>query len=145
MALIVKRCAKDAGLDPKNYADHSLRSGLATAAAMVDVSELSIMAHTGHNSLPWSGGTYETGRYFAAMLRQQSASKRERSASSSTLDRSATRGIGPQENLSQISASLNRKFAVDVAEVILDRLGAQEQGGRRLTRRGSGSSFACCS
>jgi integrase len=52
VALIVKRCAKDAGLDPNRYAGHSLRSGLATAAAMADVSERSIMAQTGHKSLP---------------------------------------------------------------------------------------------
>ncbi len=52
VALIVKRCAKDAELDPEKYAGHSLRSGLATAAAMADVSERSIMAQTGHKSLP---------------------------------------------------------------------------------------------
>ena len=38
MALVVKRCAHDAGLDANNYAGHSLRSGLATAAAMADCS-----------------------------------------------------------------------------------------------------------
>ncbi|MBV9328495.1 MAG: site-specific integrase [Chloroflexi bacterium] len=52
VALIVKRCAKDSELDPDKYAGHSLRSGLATAAAMADVSERSIMAQTGHKSLP---------------------------------------------------------------------------------------------
>jgi integrase len=52
VALIVKRCAKEAGLDPENYAGHSLRSGLGTAAAMADVSESAIMAQTGHKSLP---------------------------------------------------------------------------------------------
>lgn len=52
VALVVKRCAHDAGLDSENYAGHSLRSGLATAAAMADVSERSIMAQTGHKSLP---------------------------------------------------------------------------------------------
>jgi site-specific recombinase XerD len=52
VALIVKRCAHDAGLDANNYAGHSLRSGLATAAAMADVSERSILAQTGHKSLP---------------------------------------------------------------------------------------------
>jgi integrase len=52
VALIVKRCAHDAGFDANNYAGHSLRSGLATAAAMADVSERSIMAQTGHKSLP---------------------------------------------------------------------------------------------
>jgi site-specific recombinase XerD len=37
VALIVKSCAKAAGLDARGYAGHSLRSGLATAAAMADV------------------------------------------------------------------------------------------------------------
>jgi len=52
VALIVKRCARAAGLDWERYAGHSLRAGLATAAAMADVSERSIMAQTGHKSLP---------------------------------------------------------------------------------------------
>ena len=52
VALVVKRCAKAAGLDSEKYAGHSLRSGLATAAAMADVSERAIMAQTGHKSLP---------------------------------------------------------------------------------------------
>src|SRR5207302_2268773 len=52
VALIVKRCANAAGLQWEKYAGHSLRSGLATAAAMADVSERSIMAQTGHKSLP---------------------------------------------------------------------------------------------
>jgi integrase len=51
VVLIVKRCAKAAGLDWEKYAGHSLRSGLATAAAMADVSERAIMAQTGHKSL----------------------------------------------------------------------------------------------
>jgi len=52
VALVVKRRAKAAGLDWERYAGHSLRSGLATAAAMADVSERAIMAQTGHKSLP---------------------------------------------------------------------------------------------
>lgn len=52
VALVVKRCANAAGLDFEKYAGHSLRSGLVTAAAMADVSERSIMAQTGHKSLP---------------------------------------------------------------------------------------------
>jgi len=48
VALIVKRSARAAGLDWERYAGHSLRSGLATAAAMADVSERAIMAQTGH-------------------------------------------------------------------------------------------------
>src|SRR6202171_3809977 len=52
VALVVKRCAKAAKLDWERYAGHSLRSGLATAAAMADVSERAIMVQTGHKSLP---------------------------------------------------------------------------------------------
>lgn len=51
VALIVKRCAKKAGLDPAKYAGHSLRAGLATSAAAAGVSERSIMAQTGHKSV----------------------------------------------------------------------------------------------
>ena len=52
VALVVKRAATAAGLDPKIYAGHSLRSGLATAAAQAGVSERAIMEQTGHKSLP---------------------------------------------------------------------------------------------
>ena len=47
VALVVKRYAKAAGLDPANYDGHSLRAGLATAAA-AGATERSIMAQTGH-------------------------------------------------------------------------------------------------
>ena len=50
VALVVKRSAERAGLDPANYAGHSLRAGLATAAAMAGASERAIMAQTGHRS-----------------------------------------------------------------------------------------------
>jgi site-specific recombinase XerD len=52
IALIIKRRALTAGLDPKPFSGHSLRAGLATAAAQVGVSERAIMAQTGHKSLP---------------------------------------------------------------------------------------------
>lgn len=52
VALIVKRVCKTAGFDPMAYAGHSLRAGLATSAAAAGVSERSIMAQTGHRSLP---------------------------------------------------------------------------------------------
>jgi site-specific recombinase XerD len=52
VALTVKRTARAAGLDPANYAGHSLRSGLATSAAAAGASERAIMAQTGHKSLP---------------------------------------------------------------------------------------------
>ena len=51
VALIVKRLAGNVGFDPAVYAGHSLRSGLATAAAAAGVSERAIMAQTGHRSL----------------------------------------------------------------------------------------------
>jgi site-specific recombinase XerD len=51
VALIVKRYAAPAGLDPAKYAGHSLRAGLATAAAIGGASERSIMAQTGHRSV----------------------------------------------------------------------------------------------
>jgi len=52
VARAVKRAAAAAKLDPTKYAGHSLRAGLATAAAEAGVSERAIMAQTGHKSLP---------------------------------------------------------------------------------------------
>ncbi len=52
VALVVKARAEAAGLDPTQYAGHSLRSGLATAAAEAGVSERVIMAQTRHKSVP---------------------------------------------------------------------------------------------
>ena len=52
VARAVKRAAAAAGLDPTRYAGHSLRAGLATAAAEAGVSERAIMAQTGHKSVP---------------------------------------------------------------------------------------------
>jgi site-specific recombinase XerD len=52
VALIVKRAAAAAGLDPARYAGHSLRSGMATSAARAGATELEIMNQTGHRSLP---------------------------------------------------------------------------------------------
>jgi len=51
VARAVQRGAQAAGLDPATYAGHSLRAGLATAAAKAGVSERAIMAQTGHKSL----------------------------------------------------------------------------------------------
>jgi integrase len=51
VALVVKRAAKAAGFDPKMYAGHSLRGGLASSAAAAGASERSIMATTGHRSV----------------------------------------------------------------------------------------------
>jgi integrase len=51
VAFVVKRYAGAAGLDPTRFAGHSLRAGLATAAAIAGASERSIMAQTGHKSV----------------------------------------------------------------------------------------------
>jgi len=51
VARAVKTYAQAAGLDPSRYAGHSLRAGLATAAAIGGASERSIMAPTGHRSV----------------------------------------------------------------------------------------------
>ena len=50
VALIIKRYAEKAGLDPSKYAGHSLRSGFATTAAEFGAEERNIMAMTGHKS-----------------------------------------------------------------------------------------------
>ena len=50
VARLIKRCAAAAGLEPADFSGHSLRAGLATAAAAAGVSERSIMAQTGHKS-----------------------------------------------------------------------------------------------
>ncbi|MEA2671072.1 MAG: hypothetical protein QOG45_1292 [Chloroflexota bacterium] len=65
VARVVQRAAARAGLDPSRYAGHSLRSGLATAAAAGGASERAIMAQTGHRSLlavrrPGGGGSLFT-------------------------------------------------------------------------------------
>lgn len=51
VARVVQRAARAAGLDPANYAGHSLRAGLATAAAAGGAPERAIMAQTGHRSV----------------------------------------------------------------------------------------------
>lgn len=51
VALVVKKYAELAGLDPKQYAGHSLRSGFATTAARNGVEERSIMKQTRHKSV----------------------------------------------------------------------------------------------
>lgn len=51
VALVVKECAKKAGLNPELFAGHSLRAGLATSAATAGVSERAIMNQTGHKNV----------------------------------------------------------------------------------------------
>jgi len=48
---IVKAAAQRAGLDPRAFAGHSLRSGLATSAAKAGKGERAIMKQTGHRSV----------------------------------------------------------------------------------------------
>jgi len=50
VARLVQRQAAALGLDPTDYGGHSLRAGLATAAAAAGKSERAIMAQTGHKS-----------------------------------------------------------------------------------------------
>ena len=50
VALIIKKYASLAGLDPNKYGGHSLRSGFATSAAESGAEERNIMAMTGHKT-----------------------------------------------------------------------------------------------
>ena len=50
MAVIVKRCVAAAGFDPDLYSRHSLRVGLATAAAGMGAPTYAIRKQTGHKS-----------------------------------------------------------------------------------------------
>lgn len=51
VANIVKEAAEAAGLDPSRYSGHSLRAGLATAAALAGAGIDEIMRHTRHRSV----------------------------------------------------------------------------------------------
>ena len=51
VALIVKRTLRASGCNPKHYSAHSLRAGLATAAAMAGVEERTIQQQTGHRNV----------------------------------------------------------------------------------------------
>jgi integrase len=51
IARVVQRAAQRAGLDPREFAGHSLRAGFATEAAAQGASERAIMAQTGHRSV----------------------------------------------------------------------------------------------
>lgn len=50
VALVVKRAAQAAGLDPAKYSGHSLRAGFVTQGALNGASETNIMRQTGHKS-----------------------------------------------------------------------------------------------
>lgn len=50
VALLIKRAAQAAGLEPRQFAGHSLRSGFITAAASAGSQEWEIQEQTGHRS-----------------------------------------------------------------------------------------------
>lgn len=50
VALVVKRAAAAAGLDPAKYSGHSLRAGFVTQGALNGATEANIMRQTGHTS-----------------------------------------------------------------------------------------------
>jgi Site-specific recombinase XerD len=60
----VQRAVARAGLDPRPYSAHSLRSGLATSAAEAGASERAIMAQTGHRSVTVARGYIRSGSLF---------------------------------------------------------------------------------
>lgn len=64
VALVVKRTAKAAGLDPTKVSGHSLRAGLATAAAAAGVSTFSIMDQTGHKKVETTRAYIRLGSLF---------------------------------------------------------------------------------
>ena len=70
VALVLKRHAGRAGLDPSEVAGHSLRAGLATSAAAAGVPELVIAEQTGHK------GTAMLRRYIreGSLFRENAAS-----------------------------------------------------------------------
>jgi integrase len=70
VAQVIKRAAAQAGLSPEGLSGHSLRAGLATAAAANGATETIIMAQTGHKS------TAMVRRYIrqASLFRQNAAS-----------------------------------------------------------------------
>jgi len=70
VALVLKRHAARAGLDPGEVAGHSLRTGLATSAAAAGVPERVIAEQTGHK------GTAMLRRYIreGSLFRENAAS-----------------------------------------------------------------------
>jgi integrase len=70
VALVLKRHAARVGLDPAEFAGHSLRAGLATSAAAAGVPERVIADQTGHR------GTAMLRRYIreGSLFRENAAS-----------------------------------------------------------------------
>ena len=64
VADMIKRRAKATGLEYTEFSGHSLRAGLATAAAQAGVSERVIAKQTGHKSLPVLRGYIREGSLF---------------------------------------------------------------------------------
>ena len=64
IALIVKRRAVAAGVDPAGYSAHSLRAGCATEAAARGVEERDIGRHTRHRSIAVLRGYIRSGTAF---------------------------------------------------------------------------------
>jgi integrase len=60
----VKKWAKRAGYDPRNYSGHSLRAGFATSAAAAGVHSRDIMKITGHRSAATMEGYVRDGTHF---------------------------------------------------------------------------------
>lgn len=50
VATIVKKYIEELGMDTKDFAAHSLRSGLSTSAAMMGMTDIAIMKQTGHKT-----------------------------------------------------------------------------------------------
>ncbi|OIK05540.1 site-specific integrase [Bacillus sp. MUM 13] len=50
IALIVKKYIGELGMDERDFAAHSLRSGLSTSAAMLGMTDIAIMKQTGHKT-----------------------------------------------------------------------------------------------
>jgi site-specific recombinase XerD len=64
VALIVKKAADQAGLDPEMFAGHSLRRGFCTETARAGAAERDIARTTGHSSLAVLRGYVEAGQLF---------------------------------------------------------------------------------
>lgn len=64
VARLVKKHAAAIDLDPKRYAGHSLRAGLATSAAAAGISDRAIMRQTGHRSSAMVGRYVREGSLF---------------------------------------------------------------------------------
>ena len=67
VALMIKKMAERAGLDPEMFSGHSLRRGLCTEAARAGASDRQIARVTGHRSMKVLGTYIEEGTLFEAV------------------------------------------------------------------------------